>query len=128
MECKTVVTGESDADGAYRVKAGDIDNDGDLDILANFMMVSKITWFENDGTPNSGSWTGHDLFADDQYRYSSDIEVVDIDGDGYLDVVEAAQDGNKVWWFENDGTQKPMVIMIIGIQLKLGEVLGLQWT
>ena len=101
---KTIISGESDADGAYRVKAGDIDNDGDLDIVANFMMVSKITWFENDGTPNSGSWTGHDLFADDQYRYSSDIEVVDIDGDGDLDVVEAAQDGNKVWWFENDGT------------------------
>jgi hypothetical protein len=101
---KTIVSGDSDADGAFRVKAADIDSDGDLDIVANFMMVSKITWFENDGSPNSGSWTGHDLFDDDQYRYSSDIEVTDIDGDGDLDVVEAAQDGNKIWWFENDGT------------------------
>ena len=30
--------------------------------------------------------------------------MIDIDGDGDLDVVEAAQDGNKIWWFENDGT------------------------
>jgi hypothetical protein len=101
---KTIVSGDSDADGAFRVKAADIDSDGDLDIVANFMMVSKITWFENDGSPNSGSWTGHDLFDDDQYRYSSDIEVADIDGDGDLDVIEAAQDSNKIFWFENDGT------------------------
>ena len=96
--------GDDNADGAYRVKAADIDNDGDLDIVANFMMQSKVAWYENDGSPNDGGWTTHDLYSEVSGRYSYDIEVVDIDGDGDLDVVEAAADSGKIFWFENDGT------------------------
>ena len=101
---KTIVSGDSNADGAHRVKAADIDNDGDLDIVASFMMQSKVAWYENDGSPNSGSWTTHDIYSEESGRYSYDIEVVDIDGDGDLDVVEAAADSGKIFWFENDGT------------------------
>ena len=101
---KTIVSGDSNADGAYKVKAADIDNDGDLDVVANFMMQSKVAWYENDGNPNNGGWTTHDIYSEVSGRYSYDIEVVDIDGDGDLDIVEAAADPNKIFWFENDGT------------------------
>jgi hypothetical protein len=101
---KTIVSGDSNADGAHRVKAADIDNDGDLDVVASLMMQSKVAWYENDGNPNNGGWTTHDIYAEVSGRYSYDIEVVDIDGDGDLDVVEAAADSGKIFWFENDGT------------------------
>jgi hypothetical protein len=101
---KTIVSGDSNADGAHRVKAADIDNDGDLDVVANFVMQSKVAWYENDGNPNNGGWTTHDIYSEESGRYSYDIEVVDIDGDGDLDVVEAAADSGKIFWFENDGT------------------------
>jgi len=98
----TVVSG-SDADGVLSVHVADIDNDGDLDIIAALFMESKSIWIENDGSPNDGGWTSHDVYTSDSDKEPYDVVVGDIDGDGDLDILEADQ-SNKIYWYENDGT------------------------
>ena len=98
----TVVSG-TDADGVLSVHVADIDSDGDLDVVAALFMTSHVVWIENDGSPNNGGWTSHDVVSSSSSKESYDVTVGDIDGDGDLDIVEADQT-NKVYWYENDGT------------------------
>ena len=98
----TVISG-SDADGAMSVHVADIDTDGDLDIVAALFMTSHVVWIENDGSPNNGGWTSHDVVSSSSSKESYDVTVADIDGDGDLDILEADQT-NKIYWYENDGT------------------------
>ena len=42
-------------------------------------------------------------FQDSNSKESYDVTVADIDGDGDLDILEADQ-SNKIYWYENDGT------------------------
>ena len=98
----TVISG-SDADGAMSVHVADIDVDGDLDIVAALFMTSHVVWIENDGSPNNGGWTSHDVVSSSSSKESYDVTVADIDGDGDLDILEADQ-SNKIYWYENDGT------------------------
>ena len=52
-------------------------------------------WFENDG---KGNFTMHPISLD-QAAY--DIRLVDMDGDGDLDVLIAGQQSQNVVWYEN---------------------------
>ncbi|MCE2504587.1 MAG: VCBS repeat-containing protein [Chlorobi bacterium] len=77
--------------GAYRAIPGDLDSDGDLDILAvslfNYWFdQSRMSalWFENDGKLN---FTPHGIGADVTYLISADLADMDMDGD--LDFVTA---------------------------------------
>ncbi|MBD3392599.1 MAG: hypothetical protein GF418_10950 [Chitinivibrionales bacterium] len=77
--------------------AGDIDEDGDIDIAGG---TSTVWWLENPGTI-AGSWTKHDIAS----GLSVDrVEIADIDGDGDGDVVMAeekfGQTGAKVIIYE----------------------------
>jgi hypothetical protein len=60
--------------GPTTVAAGDLDGDGDLDL------VSGSNWYANDGT--GGGWTPHDVGG---YTILA-LAVGDVDGDGDLDV------------------------------------------
>jgi hypothetical protein len=99
-----IVSGSSDADGSNAVFAADIDNDGDMDVVAAFFMISKVAWYENDGSPGNGGWTTHNVNTPDNDQGAYDIFVADMDNDGDLDIVEADQYSNKVYWHENDGS------------------------
>ncbi|WP_432413039.1 T9SS type A sorting domain-containing protein [Rasiella sp. SM2506] len=75
--------------GAKVVKAVDIDNDGDLDVV-----TSQLAWFENlDGEGNFGPEN-----IIDNYTGQSIFDVADIDGDGDFDIVSAR---NNLQWYEN---------------------------
>jgi hypothetical protein len=52
-------------------------------------------WFENDGKGKFSTRVIHQ----DQAAY--DIRLVDMDGDGDLDVLVAGQNSNNVVWYEN---------------------------
>lgn len=78
----------------------DIDNDGDLDVVANSAGNVTISWFENiDGQGNFGPQ--HIVNEQPQPTYVSDVFCADIDGDGDLDIIGAANGENRVLWHEN---------------------------
>lgn len=84
--------------GCRSVFAGDIDNDGDLDVVANSSGDATISWFENlDGLGNFGP---QNIVAG-AALYVADVFCSDLDGDGDLDIMGATNAENKVAWHEN---------------------------
>jgi len=62
----------------------DIDNDGDIDIVAGDN--TSLNWFENDGT--GGGWTRHTIYTTSTMQYSAwYYDVADADGDGWKDIL-----------------------------------------
>lgn len=87
------------------LRLGDIDGDGDLDILyafARFGFVggtSRFAWYENvDGTGNFGP--GHDLTQQNPGAFTT-ARLMDFDSDDDLDIVYSAP--NSLNWLENLG-------------------------
>ena len=64
----------------------------------------RITLYQNDGSPSDGGWT--DVNIDSNIDGAICVHVEDIDGDGDLDVLGAADDtgDNLIAWWKNDGT------------------------
>jgi FG-GAP-like repeat len=54
-----------------------------------------LAWFENDG---KGHFTPHRIY-EDQSTY--EVRLVDMNGDGRLDILVAGQESQNVVWFEN---------------------------
>ncbi len=93
------------ADGGYRTvegEAGDIDADGDLDIV-----MGGLIWYENPlpaASPAGKRWTTHQV-ADHR---THDIELADLDADGRLDIVRRDQSdfganaGNRIYLWRQD--------------------------
>ena len=91
-------------DGARSVYAADVDGDGDLDVLGAADLADAITWWEN--TAGDGTvWTEHTV--DGSFNGASSVHAADVDGDGDLDVLGAADLADAITWWENtagDGT------------------------
>ncbi len=90
------------ADGPLSVYAGDVDGDGDLDVLSTSINDDVLAWYENDGTPSDGGWTARDIAPTADYPWR--VYTADLDGDGDLDVLSASENDDTVAWYENDGT------------------------
>ena len=87
---------------------GDIDKDGDIDIIAGDYDNGKITWFENDGAANP-SFSSTDILND--VDSISKVVLGDIDNDGDLDIAYSREaDSNNVVWLENDGNSDPSFV------------------
>lgn len=85
-------------DGAYAVHAADIDDDGDMDVIAAAENADDITWWEN--TDGSGTaWTKHTI--DSFFDGARAVYAADIDNDGDLDVLGAANGADDITWWEN---------------------------
>ena len=88
---------------AYSVYAADVDGDGDMDVLGASKALDDISWWENDGTPATGTWTEHPIDAEFDGAWS--VNAADVDGDGDMDVLGAAYYHDDITWWENDGSQ-----------------------
>jgi hypothetical protein len=87
-------------EGAHRVQVVDLDEDGDLDVLAVGYFASQIVWYSNDGG-NPIQWTKQIIGTN--FHAACIAQAADFDGDGDLDVAATAQTSNQVAWWRNDG-------------------------
>lgn len=74
--------------------AGDLDNDGDLDLITCGYASAEVAWYENLG---SLKFKKHTIKLN-QKAY--DIRLIDIDGDGLKDILVAGQGSGNVIWFK----------------------------
>jgi hypothetical protein len=80
------------------VEAADIDQDGDLDVVAGLL------WFDSDG----GSPPTFTRRVIPTLPVSANaIAVLDVDRDGDPDVLSAGQESDQIAWHENDGSLPP---------------------
>lgn len=86
-------------DFAYGVSAGDVDNDGDIDVVSSSSHDSEITLFRNLG---GGVFGGDEILTDKSY-YSTSVKLADLDGDGDLDLLHTGAGDDEVSIHENDG-------------------------
>lgn len=91
-----------DAGAAVQIAgAVDLDRDGDMDLLsATFFGSGIIAWYENDGHQN---FSRHELTA--TAEDATGILAVDLNGDGYLDLVSSSLGTSTIAWYQNDGHQ-----------------------
>lgn len=101
---------------AAAVQAGDIDGDGDTDVVSASFLDDTIQWYENiDGQGSFGSGTVVSSASDGAYS----VFLEDIDGDNDLDIVGASRQDNTVSWYENlDGNGSFSSIQIIDLALE----------
>jgi hypothetical protein len=91
-------------DGAWPVWGVDLDGDTDMDILAAARDGNRVTWWEN-SAGNGTAWVERDI--DTEVDTPTCVVAADIDGDGSMDVVGAAEVDSAVIWWQNsagDGT------------------------
>lgn len=88
----------TEAYGAFRVATGDVDGDGDVDVLSASWSDRKFAWYEN--TDGAGSFGAQQVIANDR-DFALDIGVYDLDGDGDLDVLGSSRNDDTVVWYAN---------------------------
>jgi hypothetical protein len=88
------------ASGSYAVATGDLDGDGDLDVVS--ALTDRVVWHENSDGAGSfdGTFSGLKLITSDTDNTRS-VQVADVDGDGDLDVLSASRNDNTIAWYEN---------------------------
>jgi Bacterial Ig-like domain/FG-GAP-like repeat/Right handed beta helix region len=95
------------ADGARVVRAADMDQDGDMDVVSASWFDGKIAWYANQGGSFGDPATNQNLIATAS-AFTQAMHVDDLDNDGDVDVLYASwrdDDGgigeHKIVWMEN---------------------------
>lgn len=89
------------------IDVGDVDNDGDNDIIVADEDQNMIIWFENPEMPLSESWMHHIVDKSNQHlKWCHCVELGDIDDDGDLDIAVAAAASNVLLLYINNLNKK----------------------
>lgn len=110
-----------------KVAVGDLDNDGDLDIVSSSSSYNKLMWYKN----TNGTFSESRNIATQNLVNANNATVGDIDNDGDLDILAFSfyqnnGDFSSIVWFENANgtgnfTQQHVVVsnaeQIIAIRL-----------
>jgi hypothetical protein len=77
------------------IDVGDIDLDGDPDIVVADEAQNAVVWYENPGATFRAGWSEHVVDQSDVYlRWCHCVRLADIDRDGDLDIAVAAAASN----------------------------------
>jgi hypothetical protein len=87
----------SEAGGADYVHGADMDNDGDMDVLAAH--GDRIVWYEN--ANGSGTFGPEKIVSTEATVGIRFAYATDLDGDGDMDVLSASSHDDKVSWYAN---------------------------
>ncbi|MBI2426676.1 MAG: VCBS repeat-containing protein [Candidatus Kerfeldbacteria bacterium] len=98
----TLHTLDASADGVSEIIVADVDSDGRTDIVAANTSDNQVKWYRNNGTISAENWTGYT--AASSYAAPVGVDAGDFDGDGDTDLIASSQSGNRIDWFENDGS------------------------
>ena len=95
---------DMDSGGAPQITFGDLDGDGDFDILGS-NVLGNFVYFENIGTASTPNYAAptYNSFGLVNMDWWGAPELVDFDNDGDLDVLSGRNDGTIIY-FENTGT------------------------
>jgi hypothetical protein len=88
------------------IHAGDLDSDGDLDVISAAEDENKIAWYLNDGSrPPKFIEAGfyQPLLPPPDYDFAKSVFASDLDGDGDVDIAYVGEDNSEVGWLENQG-------------------------
>ena len=86
--------------GARSISAGDIDGDGDNDVVGAALLSNEIAWWRNDGG-NPIDWTKFSVT--NNFNGAHKVCLFDLDGDQDLDILGTAYMSNQIAWWRNDG-------------------------
>jgi hypothetical protein len=86
--------------GLEQAELYDLDQDGDLDVLAAAGGADTIVWYENNGAAVP-SFTVHTVSTSQDGPLF--VTAADLDGDGDPDLVASSSVDNKLVWYRNDG-------------------------
>ena len=94
-------------EGNYSISLLDVDEDGDLDILASQYHFSAsdshtVDIYLNDGAQN---YNKVEPSLDENLYWAETIKDVDLDQDGAIDVLGISKTEGKLFWYRNDGSQ-----------------------
>jgi hypothetical protein len=87
----------SDVQSWNVVRTGDVDGDGDQDVVALSAESTRLAWWRN----SHGTFVGQTI--SDQVTTPTALELGDLDGDHDLDLFTTSADAGTVIWWQNDG-------------------------
>lgn len=85
-------------DGARSIIAGDMDSDGDHDLVVGSKIESKVSVFDNEN--GQGSFSDR-IYVNTSVVGINTVRLADIDGDSDLDAVCTATGDDILSWYEN---------------------------
>ncbi len=99
-----VTRGSPDKGRDFReIDVGDIDLDGDLDIVVADEAQNAVVWYENPGGTFVEDWPEHVIDQSNVYlRWCHSVRLADIDKDGDLDIAVAAAASNVFLVYFNE--------------------------
>jgi uncharacterized repeat protein (TIGR02543 family) len=92
---------DNNFENVVNIEIGDIDNDGNLDIItySNKDHTGLLTVFKHDGNMN---FTRHDITPHTTIQdFANTIKLGDVTGDGYLDILYQSRNSQKLVVYEN---------------------------
>ncbi len=95
---------DNDLDSARSPFGIDMNNDGDIDVVAAAFDDDTVAWYESDGA-DPPNFVQHVITTNANGVES--VFAIDLDGDNDVDVLSASNNDNTFAWYESDGADPP---------------------